>query len=71
MEKPNDYRGDLIPGLKIEDFSPDVLARMVRMYCRMYQAMRRRLNRPPSALRLVRTASSGLVLKAIQVQSRS
>ena len=39
MEQLNDYRGSLIPGLKIEDFSPEVLARMVRTYCRMYQAM--------------------------------
>jgi len=39
MEQLNDYRGSLIPGLKIENFSPEVLARMVRTYCRMYQAM--------------------------------
>ena len=39
MEKLNDYGGDFIPDLKIEDFAPEVLARMVRMYTKIYQAM--------------------------------
>lgn len=39
MRKLKDYSGNIKPDIKLEDFSPETLARMVKMYTKMYQAM--------------------------------
>jgi len=39
MSKLEDYSGDLVPGLKLEDFSPRALAGLVKLYAKLYIAM--------------------------------
>jgi hypothetical protein len=39
MSRLRDYSGQLNPNIKLEDFSKDVLAQMVKMYGKMYLAV--------------------------------
>ena len=36
LEKLDDYSGEFVPGLKPEDFSAEALARLVRLYSKLY-----------------------------------
>ena len=39
MQKLNDYSGEFLPDLKLNDFSADVLAELVTLYSKLYTAM--------------------------------
>ena len=39
MRKLNDYSGEFLPDLKLSDFSPDALARLLKLYAKLYIAM--------------------------------
>jgi uncharacterized protein DUF6125 len=39
MRKLKDYSGNIKPGIRLEDFTPETLARMVKLYSKLYQAM--------------------------------
>ena len=39
MAQLNDYSRELLPGLKFSDFSPEALAELLALYCKLYMAM--------------------------------
>ena len=39
MKNLKDYRGQFLPNLRLSDFSPDALARMAGLYCKLYMAL--------------------------------
>ena len=39
MGKLNDYSGELVPDLKLSDFSSDTLAQLLALYARLYMAL--------------------------------
>ena len=39
MQKLNDYSGEFIPNLKLDDFSANTLAELVALYSKLYMAM--------------------------------
>lgn len=39
LEKLDDYSGEFLPDLKLQDFSPDALAELIRLYSQLYIAL--------------------------------
>ena len=39
MSKMDDYSGEFLPELKLSDFSPDALARLLKLYAKLYIAL--------------------------------
>jgi len=39
LKKLSDYSGEFLPDLKLSDFSPDALARLLKLYAKLYIAM--------------------------------